>query len=1011
MYLRFLFRLGDRREEEQSLYESFEALLDKLGIQIEIIPDEDRTQEATKNLGNDRKDPDGVSARLENSVDLRIRSRRASFSSMYDAGEESTRATRSRAQSQASMSRLDLSQQPITENRPSTRATTRDTEKTTTNALSSRPAKLQIERRRLTAEDFTNTLQHLQRRNEPILAQSDRQPHHAFLTALRSAQAHTATSVGGRSLTATNPENGTTEASAIRHAIQPSYAVGQHERFYSPSKTQLLRDADTFQHYRIRSVARDAVEKWCFAALQARDQHEHMERLAVAHDTEILLRQAFEHWRLRLHAKKQAAETARHFNQAERRAVKARDLYLLTKAFTHWAQCASDEVLRLSLARHRVLGIKYFHAWHDITSDNQAKMRRQGLRKFFGIWKQRYVRTLTDGIKAELVFQESLARDAYWRWFWSFCERRAPEWRAGRLKRKYLFRLVATFSAHRKRHQQVTMQANNLVGKRVLSQWLEKAQVVLSIQREAAAFYFQQQTTHALQSWRLRGQYAPLVRQVSNIVDWRVAGVTFAIFVNRYRYQKQAEYVNRLRILRAAWSHWNDRLRWQTLAHRTDDRYLLEALYKWVVAERYHLSHRLYERKLKQRFLHTLEYQCSIVHARRERSRNIIEEEGRKRCLLMFVGHWRLRLGSFRQAEQTAFEFYSPKAAQDALKLWSQSSRQLQKLDVWAKDANFFFVARKLLKRWHTTFIESRKHKRRDAYVQIRRESKMKLATSVLRRWRSVLAHFQNMERESSLSNQNRLLSVGTGLFDHWKDRFDLKIDQDYQANQRHNRRLLENHLYMWIGRIESQSRLDEMADLNVRMRVSNIAFGWLHKLRLKLIELKGQEANAESLRGWYEKRHFHNILRNWQEQSTRLLNRPEQDKAISSRRGRRRPEAERDENLGLTRRAEDWTEFDIGDWIPAIEAQSSTTPLPGYLSTPSKRAARAKALVRVSTTPAGTPFEHRLRSELGSAPRTSRRGGFGRSTTALKASAFGVILEDSPRTPEKDREGGGRMI
>jgi len=38
---------------------------------------------------------------------------------------------------------------------------------------------------------------------------------------------------------------------------------------------------------------------------------------------------------------------------------------------------------------------------------------------------------------------------------------------------------------------------------------------------------------------------------------------------------------------------------------------------------------------------------------------------------------------------------------------------------------------------------------------------------------------------------------------------------------------------------------------------------------------------------------------------------------------------------------------FELGDWIPALEAQSNMTPLPGYLSTPSKRAARARAMVR----------------------------------------------------------------
>ncbi|KAK4696719.1 hypothetical protein P7C71_g1248, partial [Lecanoromycetidae sp. Uapishka_2] len=53
IYLRFLFRLGDGREEGQSLYARFEGLLDELGLQIEIIPDGEETQEITGHIATD----------------------------------------------------------------------------------------------------------------------------------------------------------------------------------------------------------------------------------------------------------------------------------------------------------------------------------------------------------------------------------------------------------------------------------------------------------------------------------------------------------------------------------------------------------------------------------------------------------------------------------------------------------------------------------------------------------------------------------------------------------------------------------------------------------------------------------------------------------------------------------------------------------------------------------------------------------------------------------------------
>ena len=1002
IYLPYLYRLGGKREEGYSLYESFEGLLAELGFQIEFVADEEGVQEITRTFGAEDEDEIGANGQMGASHGSRRRPRRASFNSTYDAEDESTRANRQRDVSRASMSRLESSQLAVLDTRPSTRATTRRTERTGANALSSRPPDVPNRRGRLTAEEFATNAPYVHRRLAAAPSQSGRQRdvRPASTASSRNAKRHAAFSVDEDSVTASDREIENTQALNFAHSIQQPYLIGQNERFNNPSKTQLLRDAHDFHNYRIRSVARDAIDKWCFAAFQAKDQHEHMERLAAAHDKEILLRQAFEHWRLRLHARKQAAETERFFNRLERRATKARDLLLLAKAFSHWAQCTQEEVLRTSDARQHVLSTKYFRAWHEVTVINQLKMRHQGLRKFFGFWKQRYIATVTNEVKADLWRHESLLRNAYWHWFWSFCETRAPEWRAARLKRKYLFQCVATFRSNVRLNQQVALQSINVSRKRIMLPWLEKARITIAALREADVFHKQKQTAHALQAWRKSTRYAPFVRQISNMVDWRVAGETFLTFVTRYRFEKQAESVSRLRSMRTAWTQWNDRLRWQSLAHRIDDRFLIESLYKWVIAERYLLLHRLSEERLKQLMVNKLKKHCKLRQAERENGLQMVEAAQRKSRMRSFVRHWYSQLGSHRQDERIAFEFGAPKLVQDALESWSRSSAHVRDLNSMAQHANFYFFTRKCNKRWQSAAINSKRQKRRNAYIQVRRKFKMNLAAGVLQQWRSLSAQNRDMQQQADFANQGRLLRMGTDLFDSWRDQSNVRRDQDSQARQHYERRLLERHLYTWIERLEIQVRSEETAELNNEMRVKNIAFSWCNKLRLKIIELKGRESNAENLRAWYEKRRFRNLFRHWHGQTAGKADRAHQVTTFSSKIKRSKLQSEADDREGPTRRAEDWTDFDIGDWIPALEAQSSSTPLPGYLSTPSKRAARAKALVRVSTTPAGTPFEHRHRSQTGSTPRTSRRGAFGKSTAVLKGSTFGTIIEDSPRTP-----------
>lgn len=1016
IYLRFLFRLGDSRTQGQSLYESFEALLEELGFQIEFVPDEDEIQDNTRIVDTSNGEY-AVNTQDNHRVGPQRRSRRASFNSMYDAEPESTRAIGSR---RASISGIDVSQQFVLDTRPSTRATTRKTEKTTSDPSPFKSAALQARRGRLKVEDFTNTLQQAQikRKTAPRQGHDEGRQLTAPTTPRRNVPIHASPSMRGVRQAASAGKALFDRVSVDSHNPQPAFAVNQHERLYNPSRTQLLRDAEIFYHYRIRSVARDIVDKWCYAALQDKDQHEHMERLAAAHDTEILLRQAFEHWRVRLHARKQVAQIERYFKHQERRITRARDLMLLAKAFSHWEQCVRDERIRASNARQYILSIKYFQAWKDITLTNQHDIRLQMLRRSFGIWKHRYVQSLKENIKADLLLHRCIARNTYWRWFWAFCERRSPQWREGRLRRKYLLKWVTAFRNTRRTEQHVTTRIDDIARRRIFSRWVGKARVILEDLRRAAVFKQQKEGSHALQAMKMSTVYALLIRQASNMVDWRVAGATFTIFVMRYRFERQAAAVSRLRILRNTWTQWNDCLRWQAVAHRIDDRYCLEALYRWVIAERFLLLRRLSSERLKQRFLYKLVNECTSRQSHRERSCHLVQTSQRKALLQYCLARWHLKLDSHRHTRRMAFEFHSPKICHDALQSWTQSLAQSRKLHSWAKDAHFYFATRRVIKTWQIASVESKRQKRKNAYIQVTRQSKMNLAGGILQRWHGASSHVHDMQQEADVVYHDRLLQVGIRLYDIWKAHSELRFDQDSQASQHYQRRLLERHLYTWIERLEEQSRLEELADLTYDLRIKNLAFSWFNKLRLKIIELKGQEANAENLKTWYEKRRFRNILRQWQVQTTTKRPNPQQEnKTFSSRVNRSKPRAiPPDEDP--TSRAEDWTDFDIGAWIPTAveeEADASSTPLPGYLSTPSKRAARAKALVRVSsTTPAGTPFEQRLRSQLRAMPRTPRRGGgLGRSTTtattavaALRGSAFGVIVEDEPRTPGSRGEG-----
>ena len=1005
LYLRFLLRLGNKKDPGLSLYDSFELLLGELGIQIEFDPEENAIQDVTRDVDVENGfglDDTAISSPRDG---FRRQSRRASFNSMYDLEDGSTRASRSRPTSRATMSRLQDSQNPLQKPRSSSRATTRPTERTTSQLSQAQVQSraIQQHRGRLTAQEFAANVQFTTKthasasrnaanhaRNGPFSRDQVRRPQTSVVDDVSLAE----DSLGEDAQT-----------SKFTHETRSPEAVAQREVLDRPSRTQLLRDADTFEHYRIRSVAR----KWFAAALQASHSFRLLEQKASAHDAGRLLHEALEHWQHRVRSKRHASETERFFNRLELRAGKARDLYLLSKAFTHWAECAYEVGINTSTARRHILRLKYFNAWLEITAVNVLKVRRLRLQKFFTVWQQRYVRVVTDETRAALLHKDNLHKLGYWRWFWVFCERRAPEWRAIRLKKKYFSKWMLVLRQDSLRNYQATVAFNEKIAKRTLAQWLAKARIVLAQTREAGHFDQQKIYARQLSTWRSKTYHVPLARQVSNMVDWRVAGTTFAVFVSRYRVEGQAEEINRLRLLRNAWTQWNDRLRWRALAHQIDDRVVIEALYKWVLAERFVLLRRLYQERLKQRHLSKLMTVSYNVQAQRNGSVRAFESERTRRSLHSILIHWRQRSSSYGQDEEVAFQFHAPRIAQENLRKWASKLTHSRKLNGWAKDAEYYFVATRNLKRWRTAAIESKRRKRREAYVQIRRKSKVQLATRYLAHWRGRTARTLGIQERAERINQDRLLRYGTNTFDKWHTLLSQHVHLNDQAEEHYSLVLMSQYVYHWRQRLQARSDSEEFARLFFEPHLSSLASSCLHKCRLRMIEYKALTSKAVSFQKTYDKRHIRQHLRQWQAKTIAKQNvRSNPDRTTSSRARRHALQAEADGgDEGLTTRAEEWTALDLGEWIPSLETQSSSTPLPGYLSTPSKRAARARALVRVSTTPAGTPLGRRQGSQVATEPRTElgtgRRVAFRRSIVGARVgnSVFGPILEDeSPRTP-----------
>ena len=987
--MRILFRLGTKREPGQSLFGAFEALLADLGIQILFGSEKDSSQEFNtgKEVAEAAPAPDVSEIKVG-------RSRRASFSSFYDGEDESTRALRRRGTSRASLPQLHNA-------RPSTRATTRPTERVRSYNHHFPSALASPARGGLTSKEFASNLLHYQRRRASISSQDShrvsRRRSNEVNEHRRIAYRSPRSDEPGHPKPATSEDTISSDISLDRDIPRP---LSSNAQIHQVSETQHLRDANTLVQFRTQDVAQKAIRKWQSSAIRAYHRHHEMEQQAVVYDAGILVRQAYDQWRVLFLGRKQVAETERFFSQLERRAGKARDLYLLTKAFTHWAQCTYEEVERNSVARRHILRTKYFSAWLEITAVNNLKVRRQGLKKFFLLWRQAFGSKVADDSTAVRFYYNNLVETIYWRWFWNFCERRAPEWRNVKLRRRYFSRLVSATRINSAVEVQAADSYEENLKKRYFTIWQQKTRKVISDRQQAEQIYHRKLLSQYLSEWQLQLKYEPLTRRVIGMVNWRIASSAFLTIVLSYRLERQAEQINRRRMMSAAWTQWNDRLRWQTLSRQIDDRLLVQTLYRWVLAERVVLLHRLSQERMKRNALQTLAVQWCLRKSQHERHCHALIRTRNQVLLRSLIHRWHGQFLIQNQQKQIGFEFHAPRIAQETLESWRATYKHIQKLQAWADKSAFYFRAWRTFKRFHKAVVESHKAKRRNAYVSVRRHLKMNLARRLLVQWNQKTVHTLDQQLTAREIDRQKILRFGTALFDRWRDRLSFSVSENVEASQNFNADLAQQQLQIWVERFRTQKEAEFKAADFAISHVQKTGYESLRALQLKVFEYRSHAQTAVDLQLWNEKRHYRSLLRTWREESSRRRGIISTDFARSyrSRKTAVRSTAETMGGPSGTDRVALDDEFEIGDWILPPEAQNSLTPVAGYLSTPSKRAARARALVRGPTAPATplnlrTPMLRRLHIQSAATSRLARGGG-----TWL--SGFEETLEERPRTP-----------
>jgi protein SFI1 len=802
-----------------------------------------------------------------------------------------------------------------------------------------------------------------------------------------------------------------TEALSSEDGDAPAHHIPS-EFFYQPSLPQLLRDASTFNSYRQQNEVKRLFSSWLERAKQNQHNAVIMEQIAVEHDRSTLLRQAVEIWRACLLQKHREAQTERFFKHLEERAGKARDLYLLTKVFTHWEQVTSDEVQKTSEAREHILRLKYFNAWRQLTAINELKVQRFMLKKPFNHWVRKLRQHRSDEMSAVQVYERNSSKQLYWHWFWSFCYRRAPQWREYRLKQRFLVIWLRNFRALRECELEVENSRKRRALQSSFRGWSQRSQAVTRAQADAEALSRTKFIKDNFVEWRIQRHLRAASAQVSSMVKSRILRSSFGTWSLRTRMEIQAREIDRARVLRNAWTVWNDRLRYQALSRRIDERVVVQALYKWVLMERYHLMTRIHQQRVKKDALDNLMGNSQGIYTHLLRQEEQFRAHRKRELLRQTLFRWQTELQVRRQHDLIAREFYSPRVEHDALSLWKHRMQHLKEMSDWATKARFYLLTKPTIGRWHAATVDAAKKRKENAYMMVRRKVKVNLVTAAITSWRTQTGRILELQRQADDFYRVRLIRKATALFDLWAKQTSHRMEHIHDSDTYYRRQLAYNALTHWTGSFRSRRAEEEKAMQFSDIHVTRLAVAHIRKLSLRLFQIRTSSETADAQYDRNARKRLKTMLRHWNERAQEARSsRPEQTYFAATK---TTPAPSNDQDQDVFDEKDEWKHVDGTLNIDELLSQPNWTPrtpipaTPAYLHSPSERALRARSLAQMSTTPATpsrTPFAARLLSQrMTTGPRGSSTKKTFVPRSALGTTVRFAVDDEAPESPTDAR-------
>jgi protein SFI1 len=722
---------------------------------------------------------------------------------------------------------------------------------------------------------------------------------------------------------------------ASTRASTPLQPATQYEE---PCASMQIKASKIHQHT-VGLYAKLQLRRWKEKALHAQKRNACLQQIATQHDKKALLHSALDAWRFTFLESRELTEKRKYYEDLEQRAQKARDLYLLDLALSHWSSLAREQVQRTARARQHIMKNRIFTAWKDVAAADELIARKQVLKKFIVAWKYRSSTIAQANAAAVQRYEANLVEKIYRQWLHNIWYLKATNWCAERLAHQALTHWIAKSRSNREAGREIEDKRSLECASNLWQIWRAKTETQAQRSEQAGAYYEENLCRSLLQKWRRETKIIPAKKALQTEVSKRLLGEAFGIWRKRTSQERQAAAVDRTKILHEALIVWRHKQRSQELTSRIDNRVLKQAMLSWVRVAREKRVQQSSNDQLLRRVLRTWKNKQQVSTEQREDREIMAQSFAARQAQNLVLRQWYSRMETQQRNEIAAVDFYAPRLVRGSMTEWSNKLQNIRQLQQRSRDAGYYFLASKSLKLWKAATESSRREKRKAAYIQVRRNMKINLARRVLKAWRGKVQPIMELQSQASNIYHNKQIVLAMEIFDRWRGRAEELSELESLAREN----ILKKYVTVWKERLNTQQALSTEATIAYQeLRQSRT----LKKWSLTSLQLRAQANYAREIREKNAKRNVRKILVYWHQRAVQ-----------------KRPPAI--ETTSMSENGED-----IEPDARTLDELGQSSHLPGYLSTPSKR---VRILSTTPRAPLSTPFERRLRAQWSGGGKTPR--------------------------------------